>query len=115
MATSFLTTLLQTQIRNSDHLSNTSKKSATKTQTYAAVAADRLPIKHKPKSIQLSQPMNTTKYPCAKCIITATILTTTEKKYTEKLQLQPRFKSIEEYTNNLPKPSAPASNQFSPN
>ena len=48
MATSFLTTLLQTQIRNNEHLSNTTKKSTTKTQTYAAVTADRLPIKHKP-------------------------------------------------------------------
>ena len=115
MATSFLTTLLHTQIRNSDHLSTANKKSATKTQTYAAVTADRLPIKHKPKSIRPSQPMNATKYPCAKCILSATLLTTTEKKYAEKLQLQPRFKSIEEYTNDLPKPSAPASHQFSMN
>ena len=46
MSTAFLTTLLQTQIRNSEHFSNTEKKTGSKTQSYAAVMADRLPIKH---------------------------------------------------------------------
>ena len=93
----------QTQIRNSEHLANTTKKPGSKTQTYAAVTAERLPIKHKPKSTPNLQPITQTKYPCTKYIITATILTTTEKKYTEKLELAPRYKTIEAYTDTLPK------------
>ena len=82
----------QTQIRNSEHLANTTKKPGSKTQTYAAVTAERLPIKHKPKSTPNLQPITQTKYPCTKYITTATILTTTEKKYTEKLELAPATK-----------------------
>ena len=103
MSTCFLTTLLQTQLRNSEHFSQTSKKPGSKAQTYAAVTADRLPIRHKPKSIPALQPMKETKYPCAKCIVTATMLTTTEKKYTEKLNIAPRYKTIEAYEETLPK------------
>ena len=97
MANAFMTTLLQTQIRNCEHLANLTRKQGSKTQSYAAVTAERLPIKHQPKAIPNLQPTATIP------TTTATILTITEKKYTEALTFKPRYKSIETYTETLPR------------
>ncbi|KAI6658719.1 hypothetical protein LOD99_10951 [Oopsacas minuta] len=102
MARSFLTTLLQTEIRNSELFQPLDRKTGPKLQSYAAAASDRLPIAAKPKKIPNLKPMVPTQYPCAKCLTTATIFTTTDKKYTDKLTIAPRFKSLEEYTKTLP-------------
>ena len=102
MAKQFLTTLLQTQIRNNEYLANISKKAGPQKHSYAAKTAERLPIDPKPKTIPTATPINKTKYPCTRCLITATILTTSKGKYTQPLTLKPRFKTAKEFANTLP-------------
>ena len=97
-----LTTLLQTQIRNNEFLANISKKSGPQKHSYAAKTAERLPINPKPKIIPNSTPLNIAKFPCTRCLVTATILTTTKDKYTKPLTLKPRFKTAEEFAETLP-------------
>ena len=102
MAKRFLTTLLQSHIRNNEHLATIQKKSGPQKQSYAAKTAERLSIQPKPKIIPVKQPLNSAKYPCTRCLITATILTTTNEKYCQPLTLKPRFKTAEEFAESLP-------------
>ena len=97
-----LTTLLQTQIRNNEFLANISKKAGPQKHSYAAKTAERLPINPKPKIIPTSTPINIAKFPCTRCLVTATILTTTKTTYTKPLTLKPRFKTAEEFAETLP-------------
>ena len=79
MAAAFLATLLQTLLRNEPLLTCIEEKRGPKIQTYAAVTNTRLPQQRKPRKIQNMKPLRPTRYPCAKCVAAATILTTTEK------------------------------------
>ena len=97
----FLTTLLQTQIRNKHFLANISKKSGPQKHTYAAKTAERLPIRPKPKTIPNLQPIPTAKFPCTRSLVTSTILTITKEKYTRPLTLKPRFKSTDQFAETL--------------
>ena len=63
MGKCFLTTLLQTQIRNNHFLANISKKSGPQKHTYAAKTAERLPIRPKPKIIPNLQPFRQLNFP----------------------------------------------------
>ena len=112
MATRFLTTLLQTQIRNNEFLANIPKKSGPQRHTYAAKTTERLPINPKPRVIPPNQPISETKFPCTRCLITATILTTTNQKYTKPLNLKPRFKSTQEFSETLPQSLRPTFNSI---
>ena len=102
MAVAFLGALLQTQLRTEPLLTNMEEKRGPRMQTYAAVTGDLLSQQRKPRKIQNLRPIRSTKFPCAKCVATATILTTTEKKYTDELTVRVRNKSLEEYERSLP-------------
>ena len=102
MGKRFLTTLLQTQIRNNHFLVNISKKSGPQKHTYATKTAERLLIRPKPKIIPNLQPIPAAKFPCTRCLVTATILTTTKDRYTRPLTLKPRFKSADQFAETLP-------------
>ena len=104
MAVSFLATLLQTHLRAEPLLTNLEEKRGPKIQTYAASLTNRLPQQRKPRRIVNIRPMRPTKFPCSKCIAAATILTTTEKKYTDQLTIRPRNKTLDEYEQSLPNP-----------
>ena len=102
MASRFLTTLLQTKIRSNKYLTLIEEKRGPRLQAYAAVTSKRLPIKPKPKRIAPLQPMFNTQFPCSRCLAAATILTTTDQKYTAKIETKTRNKSVEEYSKQLP-------------
>ena len=102
MASRFLANLLQTKIRNNKYLALIEDKHGPRLQAYAAVTSKRLPTKPKPKRIAPLQPMLNTQFPCSRCLAAATILTTTDKKYTEKIETKTRNKTVEEYTKQLP-------------
>ena len=102
MARLFLGNLMQTHLRNCSYLTQSKTIKGPRNQTYAAIVTERLPLQNKPKRIHPLRPIQSTRYPCARCLATATILTTTEKKYTEQLQIRMRNKTLEEYTNSLP-------------
>ena len=102
MASRFLTTLLQTKIRNNKYLTLIEEKRGPRLQAYAAVTSKRLPIKPKPKRIAPLQPMFNTQFPCSRCLAATTILTNTDQKYTAKIETKARNKSVEEYSKQLP-------------
>ena len=81
-----------------------SQKKAPKSLTYAAATAEREPIRPKPKRSQKVQAIQPTPLPCAKCLASATILTTTEKKYTHQLNVKTRGCTLDEYIKTLPAP-----------
>ncbi|KAI6649852.1 hypothetical protein LOD99_6402 [Oopsacas minuta] len=96
---------------NPQHLSNLPETCAlytilntdeTQTNKLCSSSQRKTPVAAKLKKIPNLQPIVPTKYPCAKCLTKATILTTTDKRYTDKLTVAPRFKSLAEYTKTLP-------------
>ena len=102
MARLFLGSLLQTYLRNCEFLTQNKVKKGPRNQTYAAITQERLPQQPKPRRIFPLRPPQNTRYPCARCIATATILTTTEKKYTDQIQLRIRNRTLEDYEQSLP-------------
>ena len=102
MGQRFLANLLQTKIRNHKNLAQIETKRGPRLQAYAAVTAQRLPIKPKPKRIAPLQPMINTQYPSSRCLAAATILATTDQKYTDKIEAKTRNKSVEDYAKQLP-------------
>ena len=75
---------------------------APKVLSYAAATSEREPIRPKPKRTQKVQSIQPTPLPCARCLATATILTTTSTKYTNQLTVKTRGVSLEEYVKTLP-------------
>ena len=102
MARLFLGNLLQTYLRNCEYLTQSKPKKGPRNQTYAAISQQRLPLQRQPRKILFIRPIQNARYPCARCIATATILTTTEKKYTEELTIRIRNRTLDEYEKYLP-------------
>ena len=88
--------------RNCNYLTQCKAIKVPRNQTYAATATERLPLLNKPRNIYPQRPIQSTRYPCARCIATATILTTTEKRHMEYLEIRIRNRSSEDYENPLP-------------
>ena len=102
MARLFLGNLLQTYLRNCEYLTQSKPKKGPRNQTYAEISQQRLPLQRQPRKILFIRPIQNARYPCARCIATATILTTTEKKYTEELTIRIRNRTLDEYEKSLP-------------
>ena len=80
------------------------QQKAPKSLTYAAATSKREPVRAKPKRNPRQQAIQPTPLPCARCLATATILTTTSRKYTHQLTVKTRGVTFEEYQKSLPGP-----------
>ena len=98
----FLGTLLQSKLRNNKYLATINDTRGTRNAIYAAITKERLPIHPKLKRSQQNKPMYKTQFPCTRWLAAATILTTTDKKYTNNIEAKTRNKTMEEYALQLP-------------